>query len=72
MPGLPSPPMCRPVHSVMVTVRPVDREADMYWNNYVGLCHARVQACVRSIVEEIAATAASLRTIVETTLNPAP
>ncbi|HEY5804065.1 MAG TPA: hypothetical protein VIT90_10275 [Lysobacter sp.] len=63
----------RTVYSVVVTVRPVDREADVYWNNYVGLCgQARVQACARSIVEEAVAPAASLRTIIETTLGPAP
>jgi hypothetical protein len=63
----------RTVYSVVVTVRPVDREADLYWNNYVGLCgQARVQACARSIVEEAGAPAASLRTIIETTLGPAP
>ncbi|UNK50936.1 hypothetical protein MNR01_08030 [Lysobacter sp. S4-A87] len=63
----------RTVYSVVVTVRPVDREVDVYWNNYVGLCgQARVQACARSIVEEAGAPAASLRTIIETTQGPAP
>ncbi|QSX74838.1 hypothetical protein HIV01_017095 [Lysobacter arenosi] len=63
----------RTVYSVVVTVRPVDRELDVYWNNYVGLCgQARVQACARSIVDEAGAPAASLRTIIETTLGPAP
>lgn len=63
----------RTVYSVVVAVRPVDRELDVYWNNHVGLCgQARVQACARSIVEEAGAPAASLRTIIETTLGPAP
>jgi len=63
----------RTVYSVVVTVRPADRDVDVYWNNYVGLCgQARVQACARSIVDEAAAPTASLRTIIETTQGPAP
>lgn len=63
----------RTVYSVVVTVRPADRDVDVYSNNYVGLCgQARVQACARDIVEEAGAPAASLRTIIETTQGPAP
>lgn len=63
----------RTVYSVVVTVRPTDRELDVYWNNYVGLCgQARVQACARSIIEEAGAPTTSLRTIIETTVGPAP
>ncbi|MGO4222912.1 hypothetical protein AB4Y64_13800 [Lysobacter sp. TAF61] len=63
----------RTVYSVVVTVRPADRDLDVYWNNYVGLCgQARVPACARNIVDEAGAPTASLRTIIETTTGPAP
>ncbi len=51
----------RTVYSIVIAVRPRQRDADLYWNNLVGVCErSRVEACARGIVEETAAAAQSL------------
>lgn len=51
----------RTVYSIVITVRPRERDADVYWNNLVDTCErANVQACARGIVAEAGAAADSL------------
>ena len=51
----------RTVYSIVITVRPRERDADVYWNNLVDVCEgANVQTCARGIVAEAGAAADSL------------
>lgn len=60
----------RTIYSVVLTVRPLDRDADMYWNNFVGICgQAAVESCARGIVAETDSAAVTLRSVIKSALQ---
>jgi len=42
------------IYSIVFTFRPMDRDAEIYWGNFVGICGAsKIESCARNIVAEI-------------------
>ena len=61
----------RTIYSVVITMRPIDRDQDVYLTNLVGICGgAVVESCARTIVAETDTWAVGIRAALKNLAHP--